>query len=199
MYIAVSLYRNMRHTNIVSESFLSFTSCESFQISHIWAKSINIWLRYDPPQRAVAESAPTRRNTPWSTGPSSFCDCPQVCVEVWKQEVIFCFESYFRQILMDFASIWIILKAKSCWADISEYETNTNMKKYEYETNMVYPTMPKTQIRWKLCFLYNLVFPFTFFFRKITSFVVLFHLTASLYQPTASLWIWASRWCMPKG
>ena len=27
---------------------------------------------------------------------------------VWKQEVIFCFGSYLRHKLMDFASIWVI-------------------------------------------------------------------------------------------
>ena len=32
-----------------------------------------------------------------------------IWVEVWKQEVILCFESYLSQILMDFASIWVIL------------------------------------------------------------------------------------------
>ena len=33
---------------------------------------------------------------------------------------------------MDFASIWVILKAISCWAAISEYIRNLNMKLYEY-------------------------------------------------------------------
>ena len=33
---------------------------------------------------------------------------------------------------MDFASIWVILKAKSCWAAISEYIQNLNMKLNEY-------------------------------------------------------------------
>ena len=51
---------------------------------------------------------------------------------VWKQEVIFCFGSYLSQKLMDFASIWVILKAKSCWATISEYIRNPNMKLNEY-------------------------------------------------------------------
>ena len=57
---------------------------------------------------------------------------PHVCVEVWKEEVIFCFGSYLSQKLMDFASIWVILKAKSCWATISEYIRNPNMKLNEY-------------------------------------------------------------------
>ena len=51
---------------------------------------------------------------------------------VRKEEVIFCFGSYLSQKLMDFASIWVILKAKSCWATISEYIRNTNMKLNEY-------------------------------------------------------------------
>ena len=51
---------------------------------------------------------------------------------VWKQEVIFCFGSYLSQNLMDFASIWVILKGKSCWATISEYIRNPNMKLNEY-------------------------------------------------------------------
>ena len=33
---------------------------------------------------------------------------------------------------MDFDSIWIILKAKSCWAAISDYILNPNMKLNEY-------------------------------------------------------------------
>ena len=33
---------------------------------------------------------------------------------------------------MDFASIWVILKAKSCWATISEYIRDPNMKLNEY-------------------------------------------------------------------
>ena len=33
---------------------------------------------------------------------------------------------------MDFTSIWVILKAKSCWAAISEYIRNPNMKLNEY-------------------------------------------------------------------
>ena len=40
--------------------------------------------------------------------------------------------SYLIQMLMDFASIWLILKAKSCWATISEYIWNPNMKLNEY-------------------------------------------------------------------
>ena len=51
---------------------------------------------------------------------------------VQKQEVIFCFGSYLSQKLMDFASIWVILKAKSCWATISEYIRNPIMKLNEY-------------------------------------------------------------------
>ena len=54
--------------------------------------------------------------------------------------------SYLVQMLMDFASIWLILKAKSCWATISEYIRNPNMKLDEY----AYPNMPKTLIRWTL-------------------------------------------------
>ena len=54
--------------------------------------------------------------------------------------------SYLIQMLMDFASIWLILKAKSCWATISEYIRNPNMKLDEY----AYPNMPKTLIRWTL-------------------------------------------------
>ena len=39
------------------------------------------------------------------------------------------FGSYLSQILMDFASIWVILKAESCWAALILYRigtTNTN-------------------------------------------------------------------------
>ena len=57
---------------------------------------------------------------------------PHVCAEVWKEEVIFCFGSYLSQQLMDFASIWVILKAKSCWSAISECIRNPNMKLNEY-------------------------------------------------------------------
>ena len=51
---------------------------------------------------------------------------------VWKHEMIFCFGSYLSQNLMDFASIWVILKAKSCWAALSEYIRNPIMKLNEY-------------------------------------------------------------------
>ena len=51
---------------------------------------------------------------------------------VWKEEVIFCFGSYLNHKLMDFASIWVILKGKSCWATISEYIRNPNMKLNKY-------------------------------------------------------------------
>ena len=39
-----------------------------------------------------------------------------------------CFGSYLSQILMDFTSIWVILKAESCWAALILYligNTNT--------------------------------------------------------------------------
>ena len=34
------------------------------------------------------------------------------------QNILIHFESYLSQILMDFASIWVILKAESCWATL---------------------------------------------------------------------------------
>ena len=45
-----------------------------------------------------------------------------ICVETR------CFGSYLSQILVDFASIWGILKAESCWAALILYRIgNTNM------------------------------------------------------------------------
>ena len=45
-----------------------------------------------------------------------------ICVETR------CFGSYLSQILLDFDSIWVILKAESCWAALILYHIgNTNV------------------------------------------------------------------------
>ena len=56
----------------------------SYIMTHIEAKSINIWLRYDP-------------------------KCNLTICKECGHEVGFYFGSYLSQMLMDFASIWVIL------------------------------------------------------------------------------------------
>ena len=60
-------------------------------------------------------------------GPAGFSLYPywskihQCLAEIWPKMDPRCFVVYLSQILMDFASIWVILKAESCWATLILY------------------------------------------------------------------------------
>ena len=75
---------------------VTVTDCHcniSYKMTHIEAKSITIWLRYDPK---------------WNIT-SCLCGSKET-----RSDIRFWVTS--QQILMDFASIWVILKVKFCWA-----------------------------------------------------------------------------------
>ena len=78
----------------------------AFKMTYIEAKSFILWLRYE------------------------YMTQNGICVETR------CFGSYLSQIFMDFALIWVMLKAESCWAALILY------RKQEHDND----TEPKQEV-----------------------------------------------------